>query len=134
MPVIFYAINQLTLYVKGFPVVLPTPMSPAHNARKFSAVFGAISLYNSKTKRPEGISPIDMSINTLSWGGLSSPSTVIFNRDSQIINETETNYNLKTKPAQKLQLFNSIQYKFTPPPLTAELNDMCSTVLYSVTG
>lgn len=44
--------NGHFLKCSGHPVDLPMPFSPVHNALKFSAVFGSLSLNNSKTILP----------------------------------------------------------------------------------
>ena len=42
-------------------LVLAIPASPSHNFKKFSAVLGTMSLYNSKTMRPCGLPPMEIS-------------------------------------------------------------------------
>lgn len=44
--------NGHFLKCSGHPVDLPMPFSPVHNALKFSAVLGSLSLNNSKTILP----------------------------------------------------------------------------------
>lgn len=52
------------LKCNGFPLFPPTPFSPVHNARKFSAVLGTTSARNSISILPRGLPPIEISKNT----------------------------------------------------------------------
>ena len=64
---------------RGWPLAayLPTPFSPVHNARKFSAVLGTTSERSSISMRPFGEPPMVMSKNTTGLS-LMVDSTVMF--------------------------------------------------------
>ena len=58
------AMRGAATLLTGFPDV-PTPFSPVHSARKFSAVLGTVPPYSPSESLPAGSPPMDTSKNTL---------------------------------------------------------------------